>query len=69
MASITTRRPRGAAHTVTIGTAEDMFLDPEAGKWVTICDEHGIAVNSNTQAEAFALHPSDFCGDCAMELL
>lgn len=69
MASVTTRKPRGANHTVTIATAEDMFLDGEGGKWVVICDEHGSIANTTTQAEAFGYHPADFCESCADELL
>jgi hypothetical protein len=70
MAGITfpyTRTPKGAAHSLTVGRAVELGVDPEGGKWVTLCDEHNTLVNTGTQLDALAVTALDFCEFCQAE--
>jgi hypothetical protein len=64
MASSYTRKHRDTGTMVTVETAEDAGLDPDGGKWVTTCDNHGYLVNSETRALALRTSPLDFCEPC-----
>lgn len=46
------------------GTAEEMGLDPDGGRWVVTCDEHHTCVNVDTKAIALTLHTYEFCNEC-----
>ena len=48
----------------TYGTAADLGMDPDGGKWVVICDEHHTCVNVDTKAQAAKMHTSEFCEEC-----
>lgn len=60
-----TRTPNGAQFPLTIGTAEELGLDPDGGKYVVICEGHKAIVNVDTKAKALKVQPYDFCEDCA----
>lgn len=59
-----TRKIRGTGETLTVGTAVELGVDPEAGKWVTICEDHHTIANSATQSLAYYTHGRDFCDGC-----
>lgn len=50
--------------TVRVSTAVAEGIDPEGGKWVAICEEHGAAVSTQTKAAAKASSGEDFCKAC-----
>lgn len=50
--------------TVRVSTAVAEGIDPEGGKWVAICEEHGAAVSTATKAAAKASSAEDFCKAC-----
>lgn len=49
--------------------AEEAGMDPDGGKWATVCEEHSTILNSDTRAgaEAAASWP-DWCGECQVKL-
>lgn len=51
----------------TVGTAEDLSLDPTGGRWVVICETHGTIVNTTTLADARATATAEFCEDCMFQ--
>lgn len=59
-----TRKIRVTGETLTVGTAVELGVDPEAGKWVTICEDHHTIANSATQSLAYYTHGRDFCDGC-----
>lgn len=46
------------------GTAEEMGLDPDGGKWAVTCDEHHTVVNVDTKAAASKTYTTEFCDEC-----
>jgi len=44
----------------------DSRLDPDGGRWATVCIDHGAVVNHDTLAIArsFLAVPWEFCPDC-----
>lgn len=58
-------RRRGPLGRRMVGTAEEMGLDPEGGKWVVTCEDHGTVVNVDTRAQALATSTMEFCDECA----
>lgn len=59
-----TRTIRATGEKLTVGTAVELELDPEGGKWVTVCEDHGTHVYSATQSAAYYTHGVDFCEGC-----
>jgi hypothetical protein len=49
---------------------EDPGLDTDAGRWQTVCEEHGsiCSHSSKTIAVSFARSPVDWCEEC-MEII
>lgn len=41
--------------------ASEQGLD---GRWVTICEDHGTILSSDTREQALAADTDDFCDDC-----
>ena len=43
----------------------DNYVDPDGGRWATLCDTHGSVVNHDTQqlAVAHAAYP-EWCAEC-----
>jgi hypothetical protein len=62
-----TRTPKGTEHPLTVGTAADLQVDAEGGKWVVQCDDHGTLVNVDTQVTALGITALDFCDFCRDE--
>lgn len=62
-----TRTPKGTAHALTVGTAADLHVDDDGGKWVVLCDDHGTLVNVDTKAIALGITAQDFCDFCRDE--
>ena len=65
----TTQRETGTL--VTVYDADVQGMDPDAGKYAVICEDHGYLVNVDTLKIAIdaARHPGwNFCDDC-QELL
>ncbi len=60
----TTRTSRLTGTHITRGTAEELGLDVDGGKWVVLCDEHSFLINTDTRATAEAMTPFDFCEPC-----
>jgi len=62
------RKPQGARSrlrmmaTYTIGKAADLGCDPDGGKWVIICQVHGLIFNYPTKKSAIYSAPT-ICGD------
>lgn len=51
---------------VVVDTRAAPWLDPEGGRWVTLCDEHNTVCNHDTRALAMAHAPTvDWCEDCS----
>lgn len=48
----------------TVGTADDLALDPAGGRWVVICETHATVVNTTTLADAKATATTEFCEAC-----
>lgn len=60
------RRSRVTGTLAGLYQAEQAGMDPEAGNWVTVCEDHSTCVNHATLAAARA-HLSDptmWCDDC-----
>jgi len=62
-----TRTPKGTEHPLTVGTAADLQVDDDGGKWVVLCDDHGTLVNVDTKAVALGVTALDFCDFCRDE--
>jgi len=62
-ATAITARSRQTGTRVTVGRAEELGIDAEY-PWVTVCEEHGAFVESETQDLARAAKPLDFCDGC-----
>jgi hypothetical protein len=62
-----TQRRRTKYGLRTVGTAQQMGLDPDGGKWVVTCDDHHTVVNVDTKAVALGLHTNEFCDECEPE--
>lgn len=64
-----TRTARQTGTTITVGSADDLGLDPSNGdcRYYTICDEHGTCVgfSSRRRADSFASVPKEWCEFCA----
>lgn len=60
------RRSRLTGTLAGLYQAEQAGLDPEAGRWVTVCEDHGSCVNHETLAVARAhlADPSGWCEAC-----
>lgn len=61
-----TRKSQQTGARITVGTAEEMELDPTDGKWVTVCEDHGLILNHRTRklAEWHAADPIGWCEGC-----
>ena len=59
-----TRTVKGTGETLTIGTAAELGVDTEAGKWATVCEDHGTVANSATRQLAYETRGIDFCDGC-----
>lgn len=44
----------------------DSVLDPDGGRWATVCEDHAGVCNHETQATArsFAASPEEWCPTC-----
>lgn len=62
-------RCRSTGAIVEVDTADAVGCDPEGGRWVAICRDHGAVLNASTRARALSAgrYP-DFCSDCAERL-
>lgn len=60
------RRSRISGTLVGLYQAEQAGLDPEAGRWVTVCEDHATCVNHATLAAARAHlpDPTMWCDPC-----
>jgi hypothetical protein len=59
-----TRRNRQTGTVLIVAPAAELDLDDEGGRWVTLCDDHGTLVNSDTRNAALSIYPLDFCDPC-----
>lgn len=61
-----TRKNRQTGTMISVGRAEDLGVDPSAGPWATICEDHGLIVNHRTRelAESHAPDPLGWCEGC-----
>jgi len=61
----TVRKNQRTGSEIEVCTAESENLDPEPGKWVTICWTHGGCVHHDTKAiaTAWAATPDAWCED------
>jgi hypothetical protein len=59
-------RSRKTGTKVGVYNAEQSGLDPDAGPWVTVCEDHGFTVNHPTLALAreWAPDPTGWCDVC-----
>ena len=57
------RRNRRTGSEIEVCTAESQDLDPDGGKWVTICWTHGRICSHDTLriAASHAPYPDDWC--------
>lgn len=64
------RRARSTGTVVGVYDAGPAGLDPEGGRWNTVCDEHGFVCSHETlaTARAFAASPEDWCEPCQANL-
>jgi hypothetical protein len=62
--TITTRTERATGAILTIGTAVELGVDPDGGKWVVVCEKHATLVNVATKAHAMSTSARDFCDTC-----
>ena len=60
------RRSRATGTMVGLYQAEQAGLDPDAGKWVTVCEDHSTCVNHPTlsMARHHLPDPTGWCDDC-----
>ena len=65
----TVRKNRCTGSEIEVCTAESEDLDPEPGKWVTICWTHGWCIHHATKAiaTAWATTPDAWCEDAVGE--
>lgn len=63
---IQTKRNRQTGTRITIGRAEELAVDTDAGPWATICEDHSIIMNHRTRtlAGAHAADPAGWCESC-----
>lgn len=61
-----TRKTRNGDH-LTVANPEAVGLDPEPGKWVTVCEKHSTHVYADTQKAARSASGIDFCDMCRDE--
>lgn len=59
-----TSRNRQTGTVRTVAPAAELDLDDEGGRWVTICEDHGTLVNTDTRNAALTVYPLDFCDLC-----
>jgi len=59
-----TRTVKGTGETLTIGTAAELGVDAEAGKWATVCEDHHTVANSASRKLAYETRGVDFCDGC-----
>jgi len=59
-----TRTIKGTGETLTIGTAAELGVDAEAGKWATVCEDHHTVANSPSRKLAYEARGIDFCEGC-----
>lgn len=59
-----TRTIRATGEKLTVGKPAELDLDPEGGKWVTVCEDHKTHVYAPTQSAAYYTHGIDFCDGC-----
>jgi hypothetical protein len=59
-----TRKERSTGATLTIGTAAELEVDPDGGKWVVLCEDHSTLLNVDTRAAAMSSSAVDFCDGC-----
>lgn len=67
MAAVVQRTARSTGTLVSVGSAEDIGLDPtDGGPWATQCDTHGSNVQHLTLAVArsWAACPEGWCEGC-----
>ncbi len=66
MAYYRTTIARRTGTPVTVGTADELGLDPDGGRWVTVCEPHGSIVNHLTLevARSHASQPDEWCWLC-----
>lgn len=60
------RRCRGTGTVVGVYHAETAHLCPEAGPWVTVCEDHGTTCGHDTLrlARWHASAPEQWCDEC-----
>lgn len=60
------RRSRITGTLAGLYEAEQAGMDPEAGRWVTVCEDHSTCVNhaTLTAARAHVSDPSMWCEEC-----
>jgi hypothetical protein len=59
-----TRTIRATGESLTVARAAEIGADPEAGKWVTRCNDHEQLAYSATEQAAYYLHGLAFCTGC-----
>lgn len=62
--TIYTRTTRDTRETLTVATAVEFGADPDGGRWITFCEDHGTIVNNDTRQLALDTRGIDFCDDC-----
>jgi hypothetical protein len=64
------RRSRRTGHQVGLYHAEQADLDFSAGRWATICEQHGHIVNHETLtlARSHLGDPTGWCEGCMAEV-
>lgn len=57
---------RSTSTLVGLYLAEEAGMDPEAGKYSTVCEDHGCLVNHETRdlADSHLSHPEEWCAAC-----
>ena len=63
---LTLRRARATGTLVGLYRAAEAGMDPEAGRYATVCEDHGVVVNHETRrlAESSLAHPDEWCQGC-----
>lgn len=61
-----TNRRTGTVVSLFDTNNDDGQLDPDGGRWVTVCNDHGTVCNHETRklAEWFLSYPDEWCDEC-----